>query len=87
TVNGDGVSEPSETFNVVLGNLQGNATVTNGTGIGTIVDDDAQPAITINDVSVLEGDSGETNAIFTVNLTTASQAPVTVDYTTQNGSA
>ncbi|WP_204151608.1 Calx-beta domain-containing protein, partial [Leptolyngbya sp. CCY15150] len=88
TVNGDGVSEPSETFNVVLDNLQGNATVSNDTGVGTIGDDDAQPTITIDSRTSLEGDSGQiTNAIFTVRLTTPSQSEVTVNYNTANGTA
>ncbi|MBF2094388.1 MAG: DUF4347 domain-containing protein, partial [Synechococcales cyanobacterium K44_A2020_017] len=88
TVNGDGVSEPSETFNVVLSGLVGDASIPNNTGVGTIGDDDAQPTITIDSRTSLEGDSGQTtNAIFTVRLTTPSQSEVTVNYNTANGTA
>ncbi|TVQ20627.1 MAG: DUF4347 domain-containing protein [Leptolyngbya sp. DLM2.Bin15] len=88
TVNGDAISEPNETFTVVLDNLQGTAEFANTTAVGTIIDDDAKPTVTINNVTVLEGDIGETsNAIFTVNLTTASQEQVTVAYRTEDGTA
>jgi len=47
----------------------------------------AVPAISIADVSVAEGNSGSTNANFTVTLSTASATPVTVGYSTANGTA
>ncbi len=40
------------------------------------------PTLSINDVSVLEGDSGTTNAVFTVTLSAASADIVSVVYTT-----
>ena len=40
----------------------------------------ALPAISINDVPVLEGNAGTVNAIFTVSLSAASSQTVTVDY-------
>lgn len=46
-----------------------------------------QRQLAINDVSVTEGDSGSTNAVFTVTLTPVSAQTVTVDYFTANGSA
>lgn len=46
-----------------------------------------QRQLSINDVSVTEGDSGSINAIFTVTLTPTSAQTVTVDYFTANGSA
>jgi hypothetical protein len=45
-----------------------------------------QPALTINDVTVTEGDSGTVNAVFTVTLLNPS-GTVSVDYSTANGSA
>ena len=45
------------------------------------------PTITIRDVSVLEGNSGTTNAVFTVNLSAPSLQTVSVSYTITNGTA
>jgi uncharacterized repeat protein (TIGR01451 family) len=86
TVNGDTLDEANETFFV---NLSGetNATILDGQGLGTITDDDAQPTISINDVTVTEGDSGTTNATFTVTLSAQSGQTVTVTYATANGTA
>ena len=44
------------------------ATIADGTGTGTITDDDPMPTLTINDVSVTEGDTGTVAATFTVSL-------------------
>ena len=46
TVTGDEVDEPNETFTVTLSDAQG-ATIGDGTGTGTITDDDATPAVTL----------------------------------------
>ena len=72
-VNGDTKFEPDETFTV---NLSGatNATIADGSGLGTIRNDDNQPTISINDVSLLEGNSGTTAFVFTVSLSNASVA-------------
>lgn len=45
------------------------------------------PAMTINDVSLREGNRGFKNAVFTVRLDTSPGQQVTVDYATANGSA
>ena len=84
---GDTVLEPNETFNVTLG-TPSNAAVTlaDATGVGTINNDDAA-ALSINDVSVSEGDSGTTNATFTVTLNAAVQGGFTVPVTSASGSA
>jgi Calx-beta domain len=91
-VNGDTTIEPNETFNVGLTNATGNATIADATGVGTIVSDD-QPVIvppariSIDDVAMAEGNAGETAFRFTVALDTAQSAPVTVDFSTANGTA
>jgi hypothetical protein len=41
---------------------------------------DALPTLSINNVSVTEGNSGTRNATFTVSLSESSSSPVTVDY-------
>lgn len=85
-VNGDTVDEPDETFFVTLSNPT-NATIADGQGVGTILDDDGPPTVAIDDVFVTEGNSGAVNASFTVSLSWTSTQPVTVQYTTANGTA
>src|SRR5439155_3012324 len=88
TVNvvGDTKFEPDETFSVNLSNPN-NATILVGTGTGTILNDDSQPTIAINDVSAPEGNSGTTPFVFTVTLSNASSQTVTMQYTTSDGTA
>jgi parallel beta-helix repeat protein len=43
--------------------------------------------LSINDVSIAEGNSGTTNAVFTVTLSNASGLPVVVDFASANGTA
>ena len=45
------------------------------------------PALSINDVSLNEGDAGTTNFTFTVNVTPAAPLPVTFDIATSPGTA
>ena len=82
----DGVIEPDETFTVTLDQPQA-AQIGVGSATGTIIDDDGTPALTVNDVSVLEGNSGTTPATFTVSLSHPSTGTVTVSYATADGSA
>jgi hypothetical protein len=49
--------------------------------------DDPPPSFSIDDVSVIEGDSGTTTARFTVTRSGDSSVAVSVDYQTQDGSA
>jgi hypothetical protein len=88
SVNGDTVVEPNETFFVNLTNAT-NATISDNQGLGTIVNDDSAPGqLSINDVSVTEGNSGTRTATFTVTLVPGSGSnPVTVQYATANGTA
>src|SRR5205814_1376519 len=85
-VNGDTKFEPNETFQV---NLSGatNATIADNQGVGTIINDDGAPSITINDVTVTEGNGGTASAIFTVSLSNPSSQTITVNYATADGTA
>ena len=83
-MSGDRRGEPNETFVVNLSSPT-NATIADGQGIGTILDD--EPRISINDVTVTEGNTGTVNATFTVSLSVAYDVAVTVHYQTANGSA
>ncbi len=85
-VNGDTLDELNETFTVDLSNPM-NATILDSQGLGTITDDDPVPTLSISDVTVVEGNSGTSNASFTVSLSAASGLPVSVDFTTLDGSA
>jgi len=75
----------NETFTVTLSNPV-NATLGTASGTATIIDDDG-PAISINDVSVVEGNGGTTNAVFTVSLSAASPQTITVAYATADVTA
>ncbi len=85
-VNGDTLDEASETFFVNLTSAT-NGVLIDNQGHGTITDNDPTPSLSINDVSVAEGDSGTTAATFTVTLSTASGRTVTVNYTTADNTA
>lgn len=86
TINGDTTFENDESFRFNLSNPT-NATIADNQGIGSITNDDPVPAISINDVSVTEGNAGTTNAAFTVSLSNPSDRTITVDYTTANSTA
>jgi hypothetical protein len=83
---GDILDEDDETLFVNIANPQ-NGTIADGQAVGTIIDDDPPPALSINDPAVTEGDSGTTTATFTVSLSAASGKLVTVSYTTTSGTA
>ena len=85
---GDPRDEPDETLTVTLASPT-NATIAagQGTSTGTITDDDAMPTISIDNVTMNEGNSGTTSFDFTVSLSNPVQGTVTVDYQTQDNSA
>jgi hypothetical protein len=70
-------------------NLSGavNGTIADPQGIGTIANDDVAvvPSITVNDVTVAEGNAGTVNLAFVVSLSASPTAQVTVNYATANG--
>lgn len=69
------------------GSAPTNITV-NGVPVGTATPPVATPpSVSIADVSVSEGSSGTANANFTVTLSKAATTPVTVGYSTANGTA
>ncbi len=85
-VKGDVMDETNETFFVRLSNPT-NAVLVRTQAVATIVDDDPQPSLSINDVSVVEGDVGTTDAVFTVSLSTPSGLLVRAQIGTANGTA
>jgi hypothetical protein len=84
---GDRLAEPNETVFVNLSSPT-NATIADGQGVGTIVDD--EPRISITDVAKREGRRGQTT-LFTFTVTLSSpfvyDQPVTMSFQTVNGTA
>jgi len=86
-VSGDVLGEPDERFFVNLSNAD-RATVADGQGEATIVDDDeALSTVSVGDVSVSEGDAGTVDATFAVSLSGPSGRAVDVDFATADGTA
>jgi subtilisin-like proprotein convertase family protein len=85
TVYGDNAAEPNETVYLTLSNPTAGATIADGLGVGTIINDD--PGISINDVSKAEGRNGTTLFTFTVSLSAPPVSTVTVNWATANGTA
>ncbi len=84
-VKGDRLPEPNETFFVNLSSPT-NATIADGLGVGTIVDD--EPRISISDVSKKEGKKGHTTQFtFTVALSAAYDQAVTMSFRTVDSTA
>jgi len=83
---GNLLNEPDKTFFVNVSNVTG-ATVVDGQGAGTIVNDDPLPTLSINNVAVTEGNAGTVAATLTVALSAASGQTVTVNYATADGTA
>ena len=77
----DNTDEVDETVNATLSNPS-NATITDGTGVLTIDDDDGAPSISIDDISANEADETDT---FTVSLSSASGKTISVDYDAPDG--
>jgi len=78
--------EADESLALLLGTATG-ATIADGTGSGTILNDDVPPVMTISDAQVTEGTAGTQQMLFTVALSRAVGTPVSVTYATQNGMA
>jgi Ca2+-binding RTX toxin-like protein len=85
SVNRDDIVELNETFFLNLSNPEG-ATLADAQGLGTILNDDST-ALSIDDVSLAEGDIGNTRFTFSVTLESAVDTPLNVDFTTIDGSA
>jgi hypothetical protein len=86
TVNGDAKYENDELFSVKLTGASG-ATIGDDIADGTVVNDDAAPSLSIDDVSKLEGDSGTTAFVFTITRTGQTALGSTVLVQTQDGTA
>jgi hypothetical protein len=80
---GDTLDEPHETYSLELSNPSG-ATLGDARGAGTVLDNDPQVSLSVDDVSAAEGNQ---SAGFTVSLSHESGKIVTVAYATGDGTA
>jgi predicted extracellular nuclease/Ca2+-binding RTX toxin-like protein len=81
-VSGDTTFEPNENFTLNLTNPTGGATIADAQGTGFILNDDPAPAgtLSIDDVSLAEGNAGATSFTFTVTRTGGTAGAITADY-------
>jgi hypothetical protein len=80
----DALTEPTETFELVLTNPSG-AALADGRAVGTIRD--RTPALSVGDCAVVEGDSGTRDCTFEARLSWPYLEPVSVSYSTSDGTA
>jgi hypothetical protein len=87
-ITNDPLDETDETINITLSSQSSGVFLTpNSSAVLTITDNDPTPTLSIEDGSLNEGNLGTTPFSFRVSLSAASGLPVTVDYTTANGTA
>ena len=83
---GDTLSESNETFSVRL-SAPANAVLGDAIGLGTILDNDPLPALSIRDSQSVQSSTATTSATFRVELSEISGRTVTVRFATSNGTA
>ncbi len=83
----DTVYEGNEQFNVTLSMAVGATLGSPNPATVTIIDDDAAPVFTIDNVSQNEGDTGTSTFTFTVTKTGSTAVNATVTYATADGTA
>jgi hypothetical protein len=84
-VNGDMLNESDEIFYVILSS-PANTAIARGRGIGTIFDDDERPSLSIDDISIGEGNNGQRVAAFRLKLSSPSGQVVRVTATSADSS-
>jgi subtilisin family serine protease len=83
---GDAVPEANETFYLNLSSPVG-AVLADTQGLATIVDPTGLPTATVSNVTVLEGNSGTTAAVFTVSISPPAGQASSVNVATASSSA
>jgi large repetitive protein len=94
-IKGDLMYEGNQTFNLVvsLAPLETDATIADGTGVGTIVDNDPIPTLTINDPAAVQEPNVTVNSnstipiTFTITLTGAHEQASSVLWSAASGTA
>ncbi len=85
-ISGDRTVEANEDLSFTLSSPTGGATIGTGTATVTITNDDVAGSVSVANVTIVEGDSGPSNAVVTITRTGGS-GDFTVDYATADGSA
>ena len=86
SVVGDTLDEVDEGFFLNLSAVNG-AALADNQGRATIIDNDATPSLSINDVLVTEGNANSTSATFTITLSAPSGKTVSVNAIPADGTA
>ena len=86
SVAGDLVFESDESFDVTLASPV-NADLGDQADVGTITNDDLTPGLSVDDVSIVEGNTETSTATFTVSLSTPSAFASSVNWSTIDGTA
>ncbi|MEM8859319.1 MAG: Calx-beta domain-containing protein [Chloroflexota bacterium] len=86
SINNDFLYERDETFTVTLSSLVNAEVGTHLDSLITILEDDAAPLVSIEDISVQEQD-GLTDVVLNVTLSQAAGVSISVNYATQDGTA
>lgn len=85
-IKGDLIDEFDQLFLVAL-TTPVNAAIGDGKGVGTILDNDGPPGLSVNDLTVAEGTQVQATATFTVSINRASEKPISVQFSHQAGTA
>ena len=82
----DAIAEPDETMRLLLSNAA-QIGISDNLGIGTIVNDDAPPNVTVASRSIVEGNTGTKTLNMTVSLSSAASLAITATLGTQDVTA
>ena len=85
TILDDQIEEATETFNITLSNVGGDATLGNASSVVTINDDDSAGTLAIQSTATVDEKAG--TVTLTVSRTDGTDGQVTVDFETVNGTA
>ncbi len=88
-VSGDAVLEGDEDLGLIINRVSGGYDIGTAQATGSIHDDDATNSlvVSVGDATIVEGNSGTANAVFTVTLSAPSGTTTPITYETANGSA
>jgi alpha-tubulin suppressor-like RCC1 family protein len=87
TVHDDTLDEDAETFSIVLSDASNGIQLPHPRAIGTITDNDDAPSVSVEPVTVAEGNTPVTDAPVRVKLSHASGKPVSFKLATSDGTA